>query len=41
MPRGTHGEKVVAARESDKLPVDECRMQNWLTALDRGMKENN
>lgn len=40
MPRGTHGEKVVAARESDKLPVaDQERLDEAISRYDRWVQD--
>ncbi|MBR3391179.1 MAG: Bpu10I family restriction endonuclease [Firmicutes bacterium] len=40
MPRGTHGEKVVAARESDKLPVaDQERLDEAISKYDKWIQD--
>lgn len=40
MPRGTHGEKIVAARESDKLPIaDKERLDQAITRYDQWISD--
>ena len=42
MPRGTHGEKVVAARESEKLPIaDRGRLDAAIARYDRWIEDLN
>lgn len=42
MQRGTHGEKVVAARESDKLPIrDHVRLDEAIARYDQWVQELN
>lgn len=40
MNRGTHGEKIVAAMESDKLPtVDKDRLKEAIAVYDKWVEE--